>query len=137
VEVQEEDVQAVLPIWTVNDGSLEPKFVPDSTSGAPEKVGPFFGSKLVNTGGSKEKEPKRVPTRLCSDSEIAMELPKPEPVWQVTVVELDHEDVTHTDRPTAPVGEASVGAKFMPVIITSMPPELGELEPLDVITGAS
>jgi hypothetical protein len=64
VELQEEDVQAVIPIETVKDGSLAPKFVPHRTSGAPEKVGPFLGRKLLMTGASNENAPKFVPTRF-------------------------------------------------------------------------
>jgi hypothetical protein len=63
--------------------------------------------------------------------------PKPESVWHVMAVGLDHEDVMHMVRPTAPVAERSTGAKLIPVRTTLMPPELGEFAPLDVITGAS
>ena len=123
-------VAAALPNVTV---APEAKFVPVIVTAVPPAIGPLFGLILVTVGATTYVNPlARLP--LCDPTFVTVTVTAPAlPAGVVAVIDVALTTTTFVAAALPNVTVAPV-AKFVPVIVTAVPPAVGPLFGLTLLT---
>jgi len=117
---------AVLPSCAVWDRSIGPKFAPETRKAPPEVPGMLLDPEVI-LAESNVKLLSKHPTVSESVTATCCACPYPAPVAQLTVVEEDQLVVRQRNDRTAEVMVRYCAAKSRPEIVTTAPPDVGEL----------
>jgi hypothetical protein len=112
------------------------KFMPMSDIGADPVSGAFADHNAVILGPSKENIPVCVPTTPATVNDSATAVFPPTGVAQTTVVVPIHWVAVQAVEPIRADAEKSSAPKFVPNMVKLVPPLVGPLLPVVVITGA-
>jgi hypothetical protein len=127
LEAQEIDAQMVVATVTVGVGLDIAKLMPSTVRAPPLESGPFMAVISVITGVSYVNDADIVPTRVAMVETGNWLVPTPYAVSQLIDESEVHDSVEQDVDPILADALRSLVAKFIPTIVTEVPPLLGPL----------